>query len=319
MGQTQHKDRDHQQRLKLHARRAEVGPSEAPDDRPDPPFSLRSVTVAEFVSTQRELITVTHTATLGYTRALLHKKHIQSVPVVNSFGAYLGVVSLVDLTDYLLWYETEYAGEKDGAFDVPISRIIGLYSASEALKVTTTDTLRDLVKLMKKARAHRLMVEDHEGQVVAVITQMGLLQVLHDNLDDLFEQPDASLDTLGLARKPIVQCRKDESTLVALTRLRDANITGLAVVDIDGKLIGELGLAEVRAMDEEGTRGLKDGLVCDLLPDRAVHTCSSTDSLRHVLTMLHMQHHYRVFVVDGDFCPVGVVTLTDCLLQISKR
>ena len=52
-------------RLQQHRWRTEVGPEDAPANRPPPPFSLRAVTVGEFVRTQRELIVVPSTSTVG--------------------------------------------------------------------------------------------------------------------------------------------------------------------------------------------------------------------------------------------------------------
>eukprot|EP00123_Amoebidium_parasiticum_P012995 comp21700_c0_seq1/m.30623 comp21700_c0_seq1/g.30623 ORF comp21700_c0_seq1/g.30623 comp21700_c0_seq1/m.30623 type:complete len:324 (-) comp21700_c0_seq1:213-1184(-) len=323
MGQTQGKETlshsEHARRLKQHQRRAEVGPDAAPEDRPDAPFSLRAVTVADFVATQQPLITTTAAATVGETRALLNERGIQSVPVLSATGEYLGILSLVDLADYLLWYQDEHRDAPEAGLAIPLHRILGLYDANDALKVRTTDTLRDVVKLMKQRRAHRLLVQDPAGAVVAVITQMGLLRILHENVDDLYDQPAATLASLGLAAKPLVTCTTTDPALGTLQRLRDAHISGLGVVDGQGRLVGELSLAAVRALDEEHTAALRTATVGALMGERPPLTCGPDTALRQVVAMLHTQRQYRVFVVDNERRPVGVVTLTDCLLHVSKR
>jgi hypothetical protein len=45
--------------------RYEVGPQDAPPDRPAPPFQLRSMFVADFLKTQRDLIVIPSSASVG--------------------------------------------------------------------------------------------------------------------------------------------------------------------------------------------------------------------------------------------------------------
>ncbi|KNC71796.1 hypothetical protein SARC_15660, partial [Sphaeroforma arctica JP610] len=56
---------------------------------------------------------------------------------------------------------------------------------------------------MNKHRVHRLMVVNKDEQLVGVISQFGLLRVLYENIDALYNSPDSPISAFGL-RKEVV-------------------------------------------------------------------------------------------------------------------
>lgn len=88
------------------------------------------------------------------------------------------------------------------------------------------------------------------------------------------------------------------------------------MVDENGKLVGNISVTDLQNTLEEnieflsGTAGafLKDGL-----HQTKTITCTESESLIGVLELLAKSRVHRIFVVNGENVPIGVITLTDIM------
>lgn len=125
----------------------------------DPPHPRR---VADVMSSP--VLTVQRDASLAELRAELARNHITGMPVVDSHGRMVGVVSRRDL----------HSAEHDGRLDLPVSSCM-----AHKLHTTTMDaTLDEALDQMTRADVGRLPVI-RRGRLVGIVTRTDLLDVLY--------------------------------------------------------------------------------------------------------------------------------------------
>jgi len=102
---------------------------------------------------------------------LLHANSISGLPVVDSLGTVVGVISQTDLV---------------GVIDSPVGRLIrarpsglrvGELMSSPAMTVPMTGSLRDAARMMVDAGVHRLVATDDTGRPVGVLSAIDLVKL----------------------------------------------------------------------------------------------------------------------------------------------
>jgi len=130
-----------------------------------------------------------------------------------------------------------------------------------------------------------------------------------------------------------------ERTIDAFKMLKVCNVSGLAVVDDNGKLIGVLSGRDIKRISSTGawiSRLFKPVRVWSVPSSSArfLHTfplqvsefvhnkpivVRPDDSLSHAITKCVENSIHRVFVVNEDHEPIGVLSLTDILRELLNK
>jgi CBS domain-containing protein len=114
-------------------------------------------------------VTVPVDASIEEAARLLHANSVTGLPVVDGFGALVGVISQTDLV---------------GVIDSPVGRLIrarpsglrvGELMSSPAITVPMTGSLRDAARRMVDSRVHRLITTDDAGRPVGVLSAIDLV------------------------------------------------------------------------------------------------------------------------------------------------
>lgn len=143
----------------------------------------------------------------------------------------------------------------------------------------------------------------------------------------------------------VLSVKQGAPARAALELMAANNVSGVALVDDTGRLVTNMSASDVRMMAREsldkfdvlelpclefvsrmreaaakaGVRAhsnfVADG---ERKVDRAI-CISATDSLMTVINLLVASHLHRVYVVDGEHRPTGVVSITDIMAIISGR
>jgi len=114
--------------------------------------------------------------------------------------------------------------------------------------------------------------------------------------------------------EPIV-VRVDASVEEAEDLLRRHRISGLPVVDVDGRLMGVLSQTDllylavpsVQALIRHRERGIRVG---EVMSSPAV-TVAATATLRHAARLMNQGRLHRLVVVDDAARPIGVIAAMD--------
>ena len=97
--------------------------------------------------------------------------------------------------------------------------------------------------------------------------------------------------------------------------LREHRISGLPVVDADGRLVGVISLTDllylavpsVQALIRHHERGIRVGEVMSTPPV----TIESTATLREAARLMHEDRLHRLVAVNADGRPIGVISAMD--------
>jgi len=207
-------------------------------------------------------------------------------------------------------------------------------------RVLSDTTLLDIVSrgLQRKPRpcpgdfepAHRIGVfeEAADGKltVVGIISQSDVLRALLEDHDSLGEVGLRSVEAL-FGTKPVLCVPCDMPTIAAFALMHNTDVSGVGIVAEAGHLIGNISVSDLRAIrtaacfDRLGRpvdqfakeAGLEHGPLTPGAAMPQVVTVGLADNLLTVMGKLVEHSLHRIYVVDGEGLPIGVVTITDIL------
>ncbi len=119
------------------------------------------VKVEELMS--KQVVTAEPHQTADHVRRMMEKSRVQAVPVVDSEGRPVGIISLSDFT-----------AERNGAS--PISS----FMTEKVFTVPRYDDVHIAARVMRNHRIHRVVVTD-EKRVVGILSAFDLLKLVEDH------------------------------------------------------------------------------------------------------------------------------------------
>ncbi|KAF5831127.1 CBS-domain-containing protein [Dunaliella salina] len=204
----------------------------------------------------------------------------------------------------------------------------------------------------KPSIVHRVACFDSQGRVTHIISQSDIVKFLSSHVPALGDVASKSVSELGLVGKKLETVRPETPAIDAFAQCTSKRLSGLPIVDSEGHLLGNFGITDLRSINPEhfGALALP---VAELLalehhteftrfnrrssdggpPARhrfveerqKAHAVLGRDvgqtllvvkpdsKLVEVLDLLAKRRSHRVYIVDNDDKPVGVVTCTDVL------
>jgi CBS domain-containing protein len=111
--------------------------------------------------------------------------------------------------------------------------------------VHPTDTLLTVCELLAKGGVHRVPVVNEKGEVTNILSQSSLITFLYKNCAN-FTEFSRSLAQLHLGSKPVISVPKDVPAIEAFRLMDKKKISGVAVVDIEGKLVGNTSASDLK-------------------------------------------------------------------------
>jgi CBS domain-containing protein len=192
--------------------------------------------------------------------------------------------------------------------------------------MTNDSPLLDVCKVLECRQKHRVPITDSSSGkriCTGIITQSGLVAFIASKC------PPGSLDVkmsdAGLEyKKTVVKIVDTASASDAFELLDSKRLSGIAVVDEDGKLIGNTSARDIKnAVMDAGRTNMELDILSylahvrqsqlmlnDKYPSCHVHEDAT---VAHVVNLLAKTGYHRVFVVDEDMKPVGVVSFADII------
>lgn len=118
-----------------------------------------------------------------------------------------------------------------------------------------------------------------------------------------------TLRVCDVMNSDVVPLRGDDSVTHAASVLIEHKISGAPVVDDTGLCVGVISSTDfVRCAD--GARNVANLTVADVMAP-VMQSIAQQSLLLEAGQMMCGAHIHRLFVVDGDGCPVGVLTALD--------
>jgi CBS-domain-containing membrane protein len=272
--------------------------------------------------------------------------NVLSAPVWDSVSSqYIGYLDIRDLVSFVVFVYDEQKVQDNSRLEDLIKHGVGQYKVittdgvtvsylarrHKFITVKESDTLESVCRVLSDQSVHRVPVLDEYGKIVNIISQSSIIQVLSKKCTKV---GDIDID-LPLEQHPEIGTRsvltvpKKESVINTFRLLEKKNLSGIALVDETGRLVGsttgkDLGLflknpslAALNLPIFEHLQKIRSELLDIKTPCIAVF---EKDKLSRAVTLLAATKVHRVFVVNDEehYAPVRVISLTDILRYLLK-
>jgi len=259
----------------------------------------------------------------------LSENKIISAPVVNKEGSCIGVVDMLDVISHVISVSPLPSSlSRDELQSLEIcGRAMALEQVDNILNASGRDPFvpvyeespSSMISDMFADGTHRVPILDSDDKVLHTVSQSDLVRFLseHIHMGHCKEMGELSADALGLGKEKVVSVEKNTKVIDAMLKIKEAGVSAIAVVDEaeGGKLCGNFSATDLKGLFKETFPSL-------LLTVEEYLTKHSQKSLNPVCVKLDLNligiikelqdnHVHRVWVLDDDFKPSGVISMTD--------
>jgi CBS domain-containing protein len=174
---------------------------------------------------------------------------------------------------------------------------------------------------------HRVAVVDPENHsaIRGIVTPCGILRAIRDKLPELGEIGTAPIGSLfNICAGTVQTAHKDQTAQYSLQRMLKFGHSGMPVVDDNGVMVGAVCFSQLRCIasmnPEDAEYALEHQPTMWLATrdprgeeDVDAYTKNMSvlpsDSLSTAITMLAYSRAHRMYVVDKERRPIGVITI----------
>jgi len=178
----------------------------------------------------------------------------------------------------------------------------------------------------KGVNLQRVPVIADGGKVVGVVSQSRVIEEVSRHLNEFGTLGDTSVTKL-YEPGPVFSVKENDPITNALQIILEYGVSGVAIIDQDGKLVGSISGSDLKAACPDAISMLvkMNGSVKELKesssdPSRPrVISCTDDDTLAGVIDKMQKYRVHRVFVVDANNHPRGVISFSDLISFLSNE
>jgi CBS domain-containing protein len=255
--------------------------------------------------TQYGVATIDKTASIYQAIALMVKKNVTGLPVVDESGL-LGIISEKDALKLL--YDTEF-----------VAGCVSDYMTTNVFTFDEEDDLADICRCLINNSFRRVPVL-HQGKLAGIISRADLIKANKDKFKPRTQHNDSMSLPDTLLAKDVMKCGlltvgKSTPIYEAMELLATKNITGLPVVDDYMNLLGVVSEKDVLKLLYDPNA--KPALVQDYMTEDVV-SFDRNASLFEICHCLISNNFRRVPILDNGKL-VGIISRTDIMAYIMKN
>jgi len=294
--------------------------------------------------------------TVSETIKVLVSNHISSAPVYHSrLNKFVGFIDMLDLVGYALAKlygarsnlteeDTERGGEE--FLSSRIDSLMNFSGRNAWNSVTQYCSILLVMKLLSDPDTHRIAITDGESnKVVAILTQSRIIKWLNDHHSqsgfpkNLGNSKVKDWKAAFVIKDQVQTISHHETVLQAFRKMYEGQISGLPIVNKDGRLIGTITGSDLKLIVRDPAEFFSDLLIRRMsmtlntflewksnvprFSERDVVmgyarvgcTCTKDDTFLTVLERLQTKGFHRIWVVDEADKPTGVISLCDLLKE----
>jgi len=281
---------------------------------------------------------------------LLRNNKISSLPVKKTDSN--EIIGTIDVLDLVTYAYTSFAKVSELAqesypqmeqFNLQkIGPLMNISGRNEFHSIQYCRPFSDLLSLMTNPNIHHVSIINEVKDVVGFLSQFRVIQYFHSHQKELdFPLQKLMKETvdkwLPVNRGPVLTINMKHFMIDAFKLIWSNNVTGVGVVDDEGKLVGNLS-----ASDLKNTKFIPVGeLIHDLyqpiknflhvrtnLREKIIFAEFSNPqpkiinpdtTMQQVVDIIVKNKIHRVFVVDGEKRPTAVLSLCDIIARFLER
>lgn len=287
-----------------------------------------------------DLIQVPSNSTVIEVLRILGKYNISAVPVVDmNTNQVLGGIDLIDILCFAAAKMSETLPElvniESSEFAHQTVKEILNFSGRNAWNdLSYKAPITEVLEILSKPDIHRVAVTNEQIDTIGLITQYGLIKFIHKNKDKYPEALKKTVsDIWGEKHQEVQSINISSFVMEALKIMRFKSVSGLAIVDDDGRLVGNISAGDLKNIITSTLEGLREDLHSQIqtfkniptdgdkrvlanLPRFDPITVTTHSTLEYILQLIVSHHIHRVYVVDTDKKPIRVISLCDVIAAL---
>lgn len=236
------------------------------------------------------------------------------VELANKKFAFIDIADIaIALTD-----ATETAQKE--LFAKPIGQFCNYSKQNELYSIDVDAPLTDLVKIYVTYGVRRVMITE-DSKMTGILSQMDVIRWLSKKggLSNATKNSPAGTVMSG---EPY-SVKLSDKVFDSLKGCIGQGFMGCAVLDGEGRVVANLSVSDLRGTSHLSFHQSMKETVEKFLTDmkKFVKTpicCKEKDSFESVVHLMFQNHIHRVYVVDSNNKPIGVISTKDVMKQLLK-
>jgi len=297
---------------------------------------FQKMKVSDLDTTQKPIIlSATLTPRQGLEELLKH--HLRCAPVIDG-DKFIGVFDLRDAIKFAMEvYRSKHLKEEDVAAleyiavapHISTNTLAYLARMRKFLAVKESDSVLSVMKIVGSG-SHIVGVLSSDGkQLKSILSQGQIFQQIAKYWTDF--KSDVSIPTirkLGYVKFPVIQISYKTTAHEAFALMANHQLSGLAVVDEDGKLVHNTSATDIKLWlkaSESLETTIEEFLVAvrkESHSSKVQFPVTSVDEnagLVKAINKLKATKYHRMWIVDEDHKPSGVFAITDLFAFLTNE
>mmetsp|Transcript_14080 Transcript_14080/g.19592 ORF Transcript_14080/g.19592 Transcript_14080/m.19592 type:complete len:317 (-) Transcript_14080:111-1061(-) len=310
--------------------------------------SIFHTPVVDLIPKGQKVITISAKDTLPTAFKTLANNNIYGAPVVDpNTQEYYGFLDMVDIVTFIVHILCEdpvqgkhqkYHNIEDEDFyrlleqveKFDLERVVNVVDLSKRnpmIPLKKNAPVLDAINIFAKTRVHRIpLVEGN--QVVNILTQSAVIDWLAHHIKVLDPISHKTVKELQIGYKEVIHVSPESRALEAFRMMVDHKVSSVAVVDQDGTLFTNLSAKDIKLVQPEAlfTKMYKTTLeFIQAVRAKRLDTfaasihCKESSTLKEIIERLAAAKIHRLYIVDDDHKPIGVLSLVDVMGAIIKE
>ena len=246
----------------------------------------------------------------------------------SKYNTDMGMVDVLDINRWLCKYSVFLrSGDPihfmESFFDKPVLKCIGLDPSDRVLPFALDARLSDVAEGMFRVGTHRVVgmknPEDGASPIVSVLTQSRLMAFLSEHLEIFEPAPNTQLSDLkfghAMGQGKLHTIQVGQPALYAFEKIQAMNVSAVAVVDAEGRLINSVSASNVRLLTRENVHLLLSPVetFLEALEIKQSDACHTKTTFANAIVTMRKFHLHRIWIVDDDQKLLSVLTVSDVL------
>jgi len=271
------------------------------------------------------IIFLDQTYSINEALKILYSNQLLVAPVLNSESRLCtGMIDAMDMLGYVLSVPMDaptWASEVSLRFTTPIYRAIDFCGRDPVVTVNESTRLSEVISAYFRRGVKRVLVQNATSNIVGILTQSDAVNFIkkimgNNPRSDLGKLGSRHLRDLDFTKKVI--CIQETSNLLSAFQMIVANrVTSVAVIDDNGALKGNVSSTDFQNINSGNFQGLATNLKAYLTVNPVMATRET--SFLGALQLIQDGKVHRIYVVDDNDVPIGLLSMTDILRVVSDQ
>jgi CBS-domain-containing membrane protein len=256
---------------------------------------------------------------------------ILSAPVYDQAKKeYIGFLDLRDLVSFVIHAEkakkTKHVCLKDIIVNIPLVSNVEVTISYLARRhrfkpVDQNATLFDVAQSLCHG-CHRVPVVGADGKVVNIVSQSVLIKHIKQHLEGLPTLGSLSVKDSNIGSAPVIKCNAQSSAVSAFDVLDTTGRFGMAVTGEGEAIVTQTSAHDLKLWLKNPSSDLLNQPIMKFLQvirsqdidiQVPVLSAQEKDTLSFIIQKLEATRQHRIYIVDGSYRPIKVISLSDLL------